>query len=106
MSLLPTDSEGLGKFEIWLRGEVNSMYITCIPYLHRFLIAITYLVLDRDENDADLIGDFVLELLKHAPPEEDEAKQFLWEQLEEITGEGTYHEPVRSSGRTDWYYYT
>jgi hypothetical protein len=106
MSRLPTDSEGLDKFEIWLRGEVNSMYMTCIPYLHGFYIAITYLALDRDENDAYLIGDFVLELLKHMPPEEDEAKQFLFEQLEEITGEGTYRESVRSSDHTDWHYHT
>jgi hypothetical protein len=40
------------------------------------------------------------------PPKEDEAKQFLFEQLEEITGEGTYREPVRSLGYTDWHYHT
>ena len=39
----------------------------------------------------------MLELLKNAPPDEDEAKQFLFEQLEEITGEGMYREPVQSS---------
>jgi len=62
-----------------------------------FQIATAHLVFDRDENDADLIGDFVLELLKNMPPDEEEAKQFLFEQLEEITGEGTYLEPFRSS---------
>ena len=97
MSWLPTDSGEFNRFEIWLRGEVNSMYITCIPYLHSFQIAATYLVLDRDENDAELIGDFVLELLKNAPPEEEKAEQFLFEQLEEIIGEGKHREAVCSS---------
>lgn len=97
MSMLPTDSEGFGKFEIWLRGEVKSMYTTCIPNHHNFQIATTYRMFNRDENYADLIGDFVLELLKNMPPDEEEAKQFLCEQLEEIIGEGMYHEPVQSS---------